>query len=95
MDLFGEQKTPYMRDTRMYDQPAKKGDIIEESTTSNGVRRRTLIGSPNASRRSGYDVSRERLNVCAFCGREEWVKELSRNTKWERSLVKCRRNNQR
>ena len=36
----------------------------------------------NTNRRCGYDVSHETLRTCDLCGRNEWVKTLSRNTRW-------------
>ena len=62
----------------------KPGDILEE-TDHFGPRRRRVFVRYNNTHRSGMDYSTERLNVCALCGHEEWVKELSRSTKWTRS----------
>ena len=64
----------------------KRGDILEE-TDHFGPRRRKVFVRYNKNHRSGLDYSTERLNICALCGREEWVNELSRSTRWTKTAL--------
>ena len=64
----------------------KRGDILEE-TDHFGPRRRKVFVRYNKNHRSGLDYSTERLNICALCGREEWVNELSRSTRWTNTAL--------
>ena len=62
------------------------GDVVEEKQFP-GVRRRRVITEYNAHRKCVMDYSVQRPNICAPCGREERVRDLSRSTKWRPSML--------
>ena len=44
--------------------------------------RRHVYVRKNPRKRSGIDISHETLRTCDFCPAQEWVKDLSRSSRW-------------
>ena len=63
--------------------PYRPGDVVREwPAEDRHPAAREVYTKRNTNRRCGYDVSHETLRTCDLCGRGEWVKTLSRNTRW-------------